>query len=163
MVRSAPSDVSKSAALPAYLVGQTTRRTGSDSFPSVLTGQKPLTYGPCFSEPVPTIRRGSGNVTTLLSITLRLFTVSCPTAVSQSSELGRWTEPLTRESRFDSRLQIQGASLEPRRSDGGRVRTTTDQQGPALSSVPAGAQESRHDESNLQYMRFEAKPLFRTL
>ena len=31
-VRSAPSDVSKLAALPAYLVGQTTRRTGCDSF-----------------------------------------------------------------------------------------------------------------------------------
>lgn len=48
--------------------------------PSALTGQKPLTYGPCLSEPVPTIRRGSGNVSTLLSITLGVFTVSCPTA-----------------------------------------------------------------------------------
>src|SRR5262249_58322686 len=32
-----------------------------------------------------------------------------------------WTKSLTRESRFDSRLQIRGGSLEPRRSDRGRV------------------------------------------
>jgi hypothetical protein len=33
----------------------------------------------------------------------------------------RGQNPLTQESRFDSRLQIRGGSLEPRRSDGGRV------------------------------------------
>jgi hypothetical protein len=33
----------------------------------------------------------------------------------------RGQNPLTQESRFDSRLRIRGGSLEPRRSDGGRV------------------------------------------
>jgi hypothetical protein len=32
-----------------------------------------------------------------------------------------WTKSLTRESRFDSRLQIRGGGLEPRRSDRGGV------------------------------------------
>lgn len=107
MVRCAPNDISKSAALPAYLAGQTTRITGSDSFPLGLNRAKAIDLRSLFFGTDATIRRGSGNVSTFSSITLGLFTVSRPTAVPQSSELGRGTEPLTRESRFDSSSRFE--------------------------------------------------------
>src|SRR6516225_11880366 len=46
---------------------------------------------------------------------------SRPWCHSHTRRTRRRTKSLTRESRFDSRLQIRGGSLEPRRSDRGRV------------------------------------------
>src|SRR5260370_15148101 len=49
------------------------------------------------------------------------FAASSGVSKSAKVVLVAWTKSLTRESRFDSRLQIRGRSLEPRRSNGGRV------------------------------------------
>jgi hypothetical protein len=49
----------------------------------------------------------------------RMVSVTCPPTTTRPRRRGQ--NPLTQESRFDSRLQIRGGSLEPRRSDGGRV------------------------------------------